>query len=94
MGRVRGGRIDRGEDSSSGRIGSTMHSVVGNKLRTGIDLGSRSFPEQRTVEEMVPSDGVIFPNDLAVHVRKPEQQRQYGDDEGGHGDGQCDSASW
>ena len=71
---------------------SAYDSVVGNggSMVKGIG-GSLSRPEQGTHEEMVPPEGVVLPDDLAVDVGQPKEDREDGDNETGEDDGQCDS---
>jgi hypothetical protein len=40
---------------------------------------------------VVPLEGVVLLDNLAVDVRKPEEDREDGNDETGKDDGQCDS---
>lgn len=92
VGRVGGGSVGRESRGTLSSV-SSVYSVVGNELGCRIDFGCRSFPEQRAVEEVEPSQRVILLDDLGVDVRKPEEHGQYRDDEGGHGNGDSNGAS-
>lgn len=73
----------------------TLDSVVGNKSDiVGVVDGRRSLPEERAEEEVVPLDGVVFSDDLAVDVGQPEDEREDSDDERGEDDGHGDGGSW
>lgn len=71
---------------------SAMDSVVGDVVDVVLSIGRcLSGPEERTEEEVPPSESVVFSDDLAVNVRKPEKNREDGDTETGQNDGQGDS---
>lgn len=68
-----------------------VDSVVGDKVESLASVGRcLSRPKHRTEEEVVESEGVILSNDLAVDVRKPEENGKDGNTETGKDDSESD----
>ena len=92
---VTGERSGRGELLVVGGSSvSTKNSVVRNESPVEGDLGGRTPPQERTVEEVVPSDGVILLDDLGVDIRQPEEKRENADDKGSEDDGESNGDLW
>jgi hypothetical protein len=83
-----------GGSSSRGRngIGSTLDSVVGNSVESVGSIGrSLSRPKHGTEEEVVPLEGVVLLDDLAVDVWQPKEDGKDGDNETSEDNGKSDS---
>ena len=78
----------------SGSGVSANNTVVRDESLVESDLGGLSLPKERTVEEVVPSDGVVLLDDLGVDVRKPEEKGENADDDSSEDDGEGDGGFW
>jgi len=81
---------------SGGFRGSLAISAYDSVVRNGGSMvkgigGCLSRPEQGTHKEVVPPEGVVLPDYLAVDVGQPKEDREDGNDETGEDDGQCHS---